>query len=232
MIPHIPRRNLSPARRYLILGLVSLCLGTAYAIVLWRTKAHTAAAQDGSSLAPAPDSPEEFNSVAPFALQDSTGGAVTRESLLGKPWIAGFVFTRCTGPCPVVTSNMRKAQDMLKDDDVRLVTITVDAEYDTPEVLAAYAKAVGADTQRWTFLTGPPDAIKELSRKSFMLPIENEAGKPAGESIVHRTNLTVVDARGVVRGYYDGENIAGVEAAVARARFLARDAAKSGSGPH
>lgn len=222
MIPHIPRRNLSPARRYLILGLVSLMLGTAYAFVLWRTQTRAAGAEE-STLSPASDSPEAFNIVAPFTLQDSTGRTVTRETLLGKPWIAGFVFTRCTGPCPMVTGNMRKAQDMLKTDDVRLVTITVDADYDTPEVLAAYAQAVGADTQRWTFLTGPAAAIRELSRTSFMLPIEKEAAKPAGESVIHQTRLAVVDGHGVVRGYYDGESLEGVEQAVARARFLAHE---------
>jgi cytochrome oxidase Cu insertion factor (SCO1/SenC/PrrC family) len=227
MIPHVRRRHLSPMQRYIALGFVSLVLGTGYAIVLWRTQP-TAASSGDSSGDTATDSDTAFNAVDPFTLVDSAGRTVTRETLLGKPWIAGFVFTRCTGPCPLVTSNMRKAQDMLAQDDVRLVTISVDPEFDTPEVLATYAKGVGADMQRWLFLTGTPEAVRELSRTSFMLPIEKEAGRPVGESIVHRTNLTVVDARGVVRGYYDGEKLEGVEQAVARARFLAHEPVANG----
>jgi cytochrome oxidase Cu insertion factor (SCO1/SenC/PrrC family) len=223
----IPRRPMSTTRRYLILGLVSLTLGTVYAFVLKSTRTRASGSGESSVLAVPADSPDVFAAVAPFTLQDSTGATVTRETLLGKPWIVGFVFTRCTGPCPVVTANMRKAQDLLKDDDVRLVTFSVDAEYDTPEVLAAYAKAVGADTRRWNFLTGDPAAIQELSARSFLLPIERAEGKPPGESVVHRTNLTVVDAQGRVRGYYDGESQSGAEAAVARARFLAREAGTS-----
>ena len=223
----------SGARPFLVLGLVALVLGTVYAIVLWRTQTSAA---EGSVLSVAADSPEAFKTVAPFTLQDSAGRPVTRETLLGKPWIAGWIFTRCTGPCPRVTANMRQAHDMLAEDDVRLVTFSVDAEYDTPAVLAAYAASVGADTRRWYFLTGDPQAIRELSRTSFMLPIERSEGAPVGESVIHRTDLTVVDAEGVVRGYYNGETREGVEAAVARARHLARQASsgagKDGSVPY
>ena len=41
-----------------------------------------------------------------FALIEKSGAPVTRETLLGKVWIASFVFTRCTGPCPVITATM------------------------------------------------------------------------------------------------------------------------------
>jgi cytochrome oxidase Cu insertion factor (SCO1/SenC/PrrC family) len=222
MNSHPGRRSLSTTQRYVILGLLSLCLGTVYALVLRRTQSSAASGGEDTQTSAAPDSSIAFNTVAPFTLTDSTGKTVTLDALLGKPWIADFVFTRCTGPCPVVTSFMKKAQDMLHADDVRLVTITVDPEYDTPEVLAQYATLIGADTTRWTFLTGPLGAITALLNKSFMVPIVKESGLPVGESIVHRTNLTVVDARGVVRGYYDGEHIEGVEQAVARARWLAQ----------
>ncbi len=216
------RRNLSTTQRYVVLGLLSLCLGTVYAFVLWRTHSSAASSGNDSETSAAPDSPTAFNTVAPFTLTDSTGKTVTLDALLGKPWIVDFVFTRCTGPCPVVTSFMVKAQQMSKADDVRLVTITVDPEYDTPEVLSQYAQLIHADTQRWMFLTGPLDVITELLNKSFMVPIVKETGLPVGQSIVHRTNLSVVDAHGVVRGYYDGEHIEGVEQAVARARWLAQ----------
>lgn len=207
-------------RRFLILGLVALALGTAYAVSMLRTRS----AGESGVLAAAVDSKERFAEVKPFSLLDSTGRVVTRETLLGKPWIVGFVFTRCTGPCPRITANMRKIQDMVKDDDVRLVTISVDPEYDTPAVLTEYAHNIGADTARWTFLTGSFQDVRELSVKSFLSPVERDSTRAVGESIIHRTYLTVVDKQGSVRGYYDGEDMPGIESAVQRARFLAHEA--------
>jgi protein SCO1/2 len=230
MNPPIARRQLSPAQRYLVLGLLSLTLGTIYALVLHHSRSTAASGGDDSTISVPANSPTTFNTVAPFTLVDSNGKPFTLDALLGKPWIVDFVFTRCTGPCPVVTSSMRKAQDLLKSDDVRLVTITVDPEYDTPEILAQYAHGIGADLARWTFLTGPPDTVHDISRTSFMVPIVKEENLPVGQSIVHRTDLIVVDARGVVRGYYDGENPSGVEQAVARARYLVHEAAPPASG--
>ena len=65
-------------------------------------------------------------------------------------------------------------------------------------------------------------AVHAVSEKSFLLPMQRDPTLPVGESITHRTYLTVVDKHGEVRGYYDGESDAGIEAALARARFLAQ----------
>lgn len=218
MVDREAPRPRSTFKNYLLLGLVALLLGTAYAIVLWRTQSPGGT---GGVLAAAPDSRDRFAEVQPFSLTDSRGGTVTRESLLGKPSIFAFVFTRCSGPCPRITSTMKHLSGQIGDDAIRLVTVTVDPEYDTPEVLAEYARNVGADAARWWFLTGPPAAVRDLSEKSFLLPIAKDAARPVGESITHRTYLTVVDKHGGVRGYYDGESEKGGDAALARARYLA-----------
>jgi cytochrome oxidase Cu insertion factor (SCO1/SenC/PrrC family) len=183
-------------------------------------------ASNGGDLAQPADSTEGYNQVAPFALTERSGRTITRNELLGKPWIASFVFTRCTGPCPRISSNMKKMQDRLAGESVRLVTFSVDPEYDTPEVLAKYADALGADPERWWFLTGTTDAIQAISRKSFMLPIERDASRPVGQSVTHRTVLTVVDKNCRVRGYYDGESDAGIDQALARAKYLAHETSK------
>ena len=86
-----------------------------------------------------------------------------------------------------------------------------------------FARQLGADVGRWLFLTGTPEAVLAVSEKSFLLPISREPSQPVGSSITHRTYVSVVDKHGQVRGYYDGESDAGVEAALARARFLATE---------
>ncbi len=82
--------------------------------------------------------------------------------LLGKVWIASFVFTRCTAGCPQISTTMKRLQgDLSGYPDVRLVTFTVDPEHDDPGELSRYADAYGADPERWLFLTG--EARRNLS---------------------------------------------------------------------
>jgi cytochrome oxidase Cu insertion factor (SCO1/SenC/PrrC family) len=117
---------------------------------------------------------------------------------------------------------MKQLQSMLAGTDVRLVTFTVDPQYDTPTVLREYAQLLGADAERWLFLTGSPEALIEVSVKSFQLPVERDELQPPGQLVTHKTLLTVVDRTGRVRGYYDGETDAGVQQAAARADFLSQ----------
>jgi len=219
-VPHASDRN--PTRRFLILGVLALLLGLGYAVMLTRTHGVAGAGDQGTLNLPT-ESKDGFNEIRPFSLTERSGRTITREDLLGTQFVAGFVFTRCTGPCPRISGNMRKLQGLLAGEDVKLVTFTVDPEYDTPQVLAEYADRLGADPQRWLFLTGKLAEIKEIANKDFMFTLEQDATQPVGESITHRTFLTVVDKRGRVRGYYDGEGDAGVAAAAARAKFLAHE---------
>ncbi len=85
-----------------------------------------------------------------FTLMRETSQPLTRSSLLGQIWVADFVFTRCAGPCPRMTRRMAQLQQELADlPGVRLVSFSVDPEYDTPRVLREYAQAFGADSDRW-----------------------------------------------------------------------------------
>jgi protein SCO1/2/putative membrane protein len=181
-----------------------------------------ATAGGGLSLAAAPDSADSFGSVADFAFIERSGRAVTRADLDGAPWIAGFFFTRCSGPCPRLTANMRRLQERLEGSRARLVSISVDPEHDTPEVLRAYADSFTADPDRWWFLSGDEESTYALMRESFALSVEKLPGPDvaAGRAITHATRLVTVDAEGRVRGYYDAESEEGVAAAHARLAFL------------
>ena len=144
-----------------------------------------------------------------FTLTERSGEKVTRQDLLGKVWVASFVFARCTGPCPSVTRTMVRLQDELNlksRDDLRLVTFTVDPKRDDTEELRKYAKIYNADPKKWLFLTGPEDAIYTLLNKSFKIqagPTKNPH-PAAGQEFDHSTRLVVVDKQGNIRGYFDG----------------------------
>jgi|YNPBryunderm2012_1023409.scaffolds.fasta_scaffold51158_1 protein SCO1/2 len=151
----------------------------------------------------------ELLEVPPFTLTERSGKQVSRDDLLGKVWIASFVFTHCTGPCPSVTATMAKLQADLKlveEPNLRLVTFTVDPDRDNPQVLQNYAKNFRADPERWLFLTGEEAQIHELLRNGFRIHAAASANPkpPPGQEYDHSTRLVVVDQQGRIRGYYDG----------------------------
>jgi cytochrome oxidase Cu insertion factor (SCO1/SenC/PrrC family) len=145
--------------------------------------------------------------VPDFALTNQQDRVFTRADLLGKVWLADIIFTRCAGPCPVMTRKMAELQAALPaDQPVRLVTLTTDPAYDTPEVLQAYAKRFGADPARWQFLTGTKSQIVRLAVNGLRLTaVEKEMGERESpeDLFIHSTILVLVDQRGRVRATFE-----------------------------
>jgi cytochrome oxidase Cu insertion factor (SCO1/SenC/PrrC family) len=147
--------------------------------------------------------------VPEFRLTERTGKTVSREDLLGKVWVASFVFTHCTGPCPSVTGTMARLQADLKlaeQPDLRLVTFTVDPDRDDPTAMKKYADNFRADPNGWLFLTGEEEQIHKLLHDGFGIhaaPTTNP-NPPAGQEFDHSTRLVLVDKKGHIRGYFDG----------------------------
>jgi cytochrome oxidase Cu insertion factor (SCO1/SenC/PrrC family) len=158
----------------------------------------------------APPEPEVDYPVGDFSLTERSGKVVSRGDLLGKVWVASFVFTRCTGPCPQVSGTMARLQHDLAGygGDVKLVTFTVDPGHDDPQKLCCYADNYAADPDRWLFLTGPEADVYRLVHEGFHLPAEKRADSPdPGQSVDHSTRLAVVDRRSHVRGYFSGARL-------------------------
>jgi cytochrome oxidase Cu insertion factor (SCO1/SenC/PrrC family) len=150
----------------------------------------------------------DIDSVGDFALTERDGRTIRKADLLGKVWVASFVFTRCTGPCPQVTTTMARLQSDLpaSTDDVRLLTFTVDPDHDRPAELSRYAENFHADPNRWLFLTGPEADIYRLLREGFHVAVQQNTGddRGPGNEVMHSPRLVVVDRRGHVRGYFLG----------------------------
>ena len=147
--------------------------------------------------------------VGDFTLTDQNGRVVrpSGHELAGKVWVASFIFTRCSGPCPLVSAAMEQLQkDFADDPDVVLVTFTVDPEYDTPKVLQEYGRRYHADPDRWLFLTGNEADVDRLLSQGFHVGATKNTGPDAtpGTAVTHDTHLAVVDKRGVVRAYFSG----------------------------
>ena len=92
-----------------------------------------------------PRSPSDLGPVGNFSFTERSGKTITQADLLGKVWVASFVFTSCSSVCPQVSGSMSELNRELPDrPDLRLVTFTVDPDHDTPEKLRTYAESFGA----------------------------------------------------------------------------------------
>jgi cytochrome oxidase Cu insertion factor (SCO1/SenC/PrrC family) len=155
---------------------------------------------------------EDLGAVGDFGLVDQDGRTVSRSQLIGKVWVASFIFTRYATLCPQVCATLAELQEQTKADaDVRLVSFSVDPDHDTPKVLKEYAARFGADPERWVFLTGKRETIYNLSSKSFLLGVmENKgAARTPGNEVTHSSKLVVVDRKGHIHehDYFDGRRL-------------------------
>jgi cytochrome oxidase Cu insertion factor (SCO1/SenC/PrrC family) len=120
-----------------------------------------------------------FGVVPEFTLTERSERRVTRNDLLGRVWVVHFFYASCLDTCPLQSAEMANLQRDLADaPDVRLVSISVDPDHDTPEILRAYAQRFGADPERWLFLTGDKAAIVRLAQDGFHLSVVEPGAAP------------------------------------------------------
>jgi protein SCO1/2 len=139
---------------------------------------------------------EILGQVPDFQLTDQSGRPFDSKSLAGHIWVADFIYTTCDGPCPMMSSHMRRLQIQTAETPaVKLISFTVDPAHDTPPVLAEYARHFQADPNRWAFLTGDQPRLNDIALSGFKL-------NAVDGSMTHSTRFVLVDAKGRIRGYY------------------------------
>ena len=141
-----------------------------------------------------------------FEFPECMGGTVSRESLKGKRWLANFIFTRCSGPCPLMTRDISELHRLVakSNPDFRFVTFTVDPGYDTTSVLQKYAETFQADHERWKFVTGDETAMHELIRGGFTQYVQPNLGdmRKPGMEVAHSNRAVLVNEDGVPVGSF------------------------------
>ncbi len=136
----------------------------------------------------------EPNWTRSFELTERSGQKVRSEDLVGQPYVVCFFFSTCPGTCKRQSGEMRLLQSKFKDKPIRLLSISVDPEVDTPEVLSAYADGFNADPKQWLFLTGELQNIIKIGSEMFFLPGVEKRGHP--------DRFCLVDAKGELVGSY------------------------------
>jgi protein SCO1 len=154
-----------------------------------------------------------LGAIADFTLTNQDGAATTLAALSNRVWVADIIFTRCAGPCPRMTGQMRSLQNALPPaSTARLVTLTTDPVNDSPAVMKKYGEHFGADFNRWTFLTGSKAQIANLASDSLKLsavPVKPEDRKDDADLFIHSTIFVLVDKHAQLRGIFEtgGEGV-------------------------
>jgi protein SCO1/2 len=167
----------------------------ALALLAWPTPgwAHDAAwNQRLPRIGPAPE----------FALTSQDGARVTLADFRNKVVAITFIYASCMDTCPLLTAKMAQVQDELGPNfgsKIAFVSITVDPERDTPDVLKKYAQNFGANLAGWVFLTSTPEGIREVTQRYGIY-----VRKSAGGDVDHTFLTSVIDPRGTLRVQYLG----------------------------
>lgn len=156
---------------------------------------------DGDSGVPATDGRKLVN----FQLTERSGRSVAQDELRDKFLVVNFVHTGCSISCALVNQRMAEVQKLVAgQDDVQLLSLTVDPGTDSPAVLTKFAKQFGADAERWLFLTGDRRSVYQLIETSFLSRDTNATHMEMPGGFRKADHIALVDRDGQVRRYFPG----------------------------
>jgi protein SCO1/2 len=145
-----------------------------------------------------------YHQIPDFSFVNQDSQRVTRQTVAGKIYVADFFFTTCPTICPKMKSQMLRVYEKFKNNDqVVLLSHTIDPEHDSVAVLRDYAERLGVSSSKWQFVTGAKDSIYTIAAQYMVSAMEDEK-EPGG--FVHSGAFILVDTNRHVRGIYDGTN--------------------------
>lgn len=136
-----------------------------------------------------------------FLNQDST--VITDRDFDGKIYVADFFFTSCTAICPIMHRNMMDIYEEFKgNDEVKLLSHSIDTKYDVPSRLKKYSRKLGLEGTQWEFVHGSREEIYGIAEKSYLTAVGEDSDAPGG--YIHQGWFVLVDKDKRLRGAYDG----------------------------
>ena len=166
---------------------------------------------------PATDTTQHY--IPEFSFLNQDGKRIGRAEMQGKITIVDFFFTSCPSICPVMSKEMERVNDMFRDQpNVQIMSISIDPEYDTPEILKEYAEEHNAIPGKWHFLSGPKEETYRLAKCGFIIPLVD--GNGVADDFVHTDKFMLIDELGRIRGYYSGTNREDVDLLILETKVL------------
>ena len=144
----------------------------------------------------------KYHKISDFELINQNGQKITQEFYSNKIYVADFFFTTCQDICPIMTKNMYRLQEELKNDnDILFLSHTVIPEVDTVQQLKKYSIENKVNDSKWNLVTGDKKQIYDLARKSYLAVEDTEYGE---FDMIHTENFMLIDKKRQIRGFYDG----------------------------
>jgi protein SCO1/2 len=144
-----------------------------------------------------------YHTIPGFSFLNQDGDTITEKNLKGSIYVTDFFFTTCHSICPVMSSQMERVAEKFKgNEEVKILSHTVDPEIDSVEQLKAYAIKHNADSKQWLFLTGSKKDLYGIAREGYLLNADQGDGGP--NDFIHTQNFALVDKEKRLRGFYDG----------------------------
>jgi len=138
-----------------------------------------------------------------FSLVDHLGRRVTEVSLRGAPFVADFIFTRCSSLCPLLTAKLVQLQHRTQQRGLRFVSFSVDPDHDDATALRKFASAWNPDEPRWHLLTTSWPTLAELV-PGYRVTVRRTSDRK--NPVIHSNLFFLVDAQGMIRGVYDSSD--------------------------
>ncbi len=144
-----------------------------------------------------------YHTIANFGFVDQDSALVTNETFKDQIYVADFFFTSCRTICPIMKTQMLRVYDSTAVmPDVKLLSHTIDPEYDTVALLRDFANRLGVTSERWHFVTGIKDSIYKVAQTSYFATAMEDKSEPDG--FIHSGAFLLIDKDRRIRGKYDG----------------------------
>ncbi|MEQ1588379.1 MAG: SCO family protein [Cyclobacteriaceae bacterium] len=144
-----------------------------------------------------------YHTIAPFAFLDQDSVWVTNDTFRDNIYVADFFFTTCRTICPIMKKQMLRVYEAIAEmPDVKILSHTIDPEYDTIALLHDFAERLGVESKRWHFVTGVKDSIFKIAQTSYFATAMEDKTEPDG--FIHSGAFLLIDKKQRIRGKYDG----------------------------
>ena len=162
-----------------------------------------------------------YHTIPDFALLNQSGDTISLENVEGKVFVANFFFATCKTICPAMNAQVKRVQEAFADNDnIRILSFTVDPESDTVQALAAYGERMQANPKKWWFLTGPKEEIYTLARDGFLVPAAVGVGE---DDFFHSQSLLLIDKERRMRAIREGTEAAQVDTLIDEIKVLLKE---------
>ena len=163
-----------------------------------------------------------YHTIAPFQFIDQDSTVVTNATFKNQIYVTDFFFTSCRTICPIMKTQMlRVYQATAEMPDVKILSHTIDPEYDTVALLHDFAKRLGVTDNRWRFVTGVKDSIYKIAQTSYFATAMEDKSEPDG--FIHSGAFLLIDKKQRIRGKYDGTKEEEVNKLIADIKKLRRE---------